>query len=815
MGSACPESEPEIPAGARDSRTRDAEFRALAEALPHIVWLNRRDGALDYFNRHGSDYFGLSPGQLADLFQTGSAVHPDDRACTQEAWATSLRTGQPMSVEARLLRHDGTFRWHLMRSQPVTDASGRIDAWVGTAIDVHDVKEANDRSAFLLALTTELASISNPQELVCVAMARLRERLRASRVMLAEIDEQANEAVVLRQSGADESRIEILTLPMRPFEWLAAASRGGFTVVVRDSRTDTRCGALYLEWCEREGARAMISAPLLHGGSLVALLSVLETAPRNWSESEVELVKRVADIVWPALEKARADRALALSEERLRLAQAVASIGTWEWQPATRLNFLSQETFDLFGLSPGEAHLYDAWIAHIDLRDLPAVRQMFNECLEKGSAEVEYCYRHPTRGPLWIYSKAGMVGYAGQSCMVGISLDVTKRRQAEEALKDVNRRKDEFLAMLAHELRNPLAPIRNAAQILRVHAGGKPELDWARSVIERQTRHLSRLVDDLLDVSRMVRGQIALQKSVVDLDEIVRHAIETSRPVMRARRHRLDVRIPKQPVRLEGDLTRLAQVVSNLLNNAAKYTQEGGRVWLDARIENQHVVLSVRDNGFGISPDLLPRVFDLFTQGDRTLDRAQGGLGIGLTLVKRLVEMHGGSVEAHSDGLGKGSEFIVRLPIIEAQAAQEPAESQGEQVREEAIVHDESSRGLRILVVDDNIDAADSIAMLLNMEGHCTTTVNSAVEALQAVESFRPDVVLLDIGLPEMDGYEVARRLRSQNKVERMRLVAVTGYGQLADRERAAAAGFDKHLVKPVEPAVLNEFLRTLQQRDW
>ncbi|HEY8508891.1 MAG TPA: ATP-binding protein [Steroidobacteraceae bacterium] len=815
MGSACPESEPEPSAGARDTRTRDAEFRALAEALPHIVWLNRRDGALDYFNRRGSDYFGLSPGELADLFQTGSAVHPDDRARTQEAWATSLRAGEPMSVEARLLRHDGAFRWHLMRSQPVADASGRIAAWVGTAIDVHDVREANDRSAFLLALTTELAAISNPQELVCVAMARLRERLHASRVMLAEIDEQANEAVVLRQSGADESRIEILTLPMRPFEWLAAASRGGFTVVVQDSRTDTRCGALYLEWCEREGVRAMISAPLLHGGSLVALLSVLETAPRNWSDSDVELVKRVADIVWPALEKARADRALALSEERLRLAQAVASIGTWEWQPATRLNFLSQETFDLFGLSPGEPHLYDAWIARIEPHDLPAVRQMFNECLEKGSAEVEYCYKHPARGPLWIYSKAGMVGYAGQNCVVGISLDVTKRRQAEEALKDVNRRKDEFLAMLAHELRNPLAPIRNAAQILRVHAGGKPELDWARSVIERQTRHLSRLVDDLLDVSRMVRGQITLQKSVVDLAEIVRHAIETSRPLMRSRHHRLDVRLPSQPVRLDGDLTRLAQVVSNLLNNAAKYTQEGGHVWLDARIENQHVVLSVRDNGFGISPELLPRVFDLFTQGDRTLDRAQGGLGIGLTLVKRLVEMHGGSVEAHSEGLGKGSEFIVRLPIIEGQATQESPDSQGEQVREETVLNEQSSRGLRILVVDDNIDAADSIAMLLSMEGHSTTTVNSAAAALEAVESFRPDVVLLDIGLPEMDGYEVARRLRSQNKVERMRLVAVTGYGQPADRERAAAAGFDKHLVKPVEPAVLNEFLRTLQQRDW
>jgi CheY-like chemotaxis protein len=291
----------------------------------------------------------------------------------------------------------------------------------------------------------------------------------------------------------------------------------------------------------------------------------------------------------------------------------------------------------------------------------------------------------------------------------------------------------------------------------------------------------------------------------VELGEIVRHAVETSRPLVRMRKHRLDVRLPDEALRLNADLTRMAQVLANLLNNAAKYTDEGGQIVLEAGCDGDEVTICVRDNGPGISPALLPQVFDMFTQADRTLDRAQGGLGIGLTLVKRLVEMHGGSVEARSEGLGQGAEFVVRLPLLAA----EEEELQEATVR--TVDGDAHTRGLRILVVDDNVDAADSIAILLSMEGHQTQTVNNAHDALIAATEFRPDVVLLDIGLPEMDGYEVARRLRSENAIENLRLVAVTGYGQPADRARAQAAGFDKHLVKPVEPAALNEFLRTVQ----
>jgi CheY-like chemotaxis protein/two-component sensor histidine kinase len=370
----------------------------------------------------------------------------------------------------------------------------------------------------------------------------------------------------------------------------------------------------------------------------------------------------------------------------------------------------------------------------------------------------------------------------------------------------VNQRKDEFLAMLAHELRNPLAPIRNAAQLLSVH-GGKPEIEWARAVIERQTGHLVRLVDDLLDVSRMVRGQITLQRSPVKLADIVQTAVETSRPLIRRRKHHFGVQIPEHTVMIEGDLTRLAQVISNLLNNAAKYTDDGGHIRLDATLEGSMVAIRVRDTGLGVAPNLLPHVFDLFTQADRTLDRVEGGLGIGLTLVKRLVEMHGGQVEAHSEGLGRGAEFIVRLPVLATEAGH-AAERVPRAVEAGPGME---GRSLRILIVDDNVDAADSIAMLLGMEGHQTRTVNTARAALLAAPEFKPEVVLLDIGLPEMDGYEVARRLRAQNGSHRMRLVAVTGYGQPADRRRARAAGFDEHMVKPVEPAMLQAFLRSVE----
>jgi signal transduction histidine kinase/ActR/RegA family two-component response regulator len=378
-------------------------------------------------------------------------------------------------------------------------------------------------------------------------------------------------------------------------------------------------------------------------------------------------------------------------------------------------------------------------------------------------------------------------------------------RQSEERLRlidqlrQADRHKDEFLAVLAHELRNPLAPVRNAVEIMRVRDVDDPGLRWARDIIDRQVQQMTRLVDDLLDVSRISRGKVKLQKEPVDLAAVVGRAVEISRPLVDARRHELAVTLPPEPVRLEADAARLAQVVANLLNNAAKYTEAGGQIWLSVERDDGEAVVRVRDTGVGIPAEMLVQVFDLFTQVTHSLDRSHGGLGIGLTLAKSLVEMHGGSVRAHSDGPGKGSEFVVRLPLLT------PLRSEGSGPGVNGPLAESSAR--RILVVDGNVDAADSLAVLLRLMGNDVRTAHDGPAALEAARAYRPDVVLLDIGLPRMSGYEVCRRLREGHFASGPLVVALTGYGQDEDRRHIREAGFDRHLVKPVNPDELREVL--------
>jgi signal transduction histidine kinase len=372
--------------------------------------------------------------------------------------------------------------------------------------------------------------------------------------------------------------------------------------------------------------------------------------------------------------------------------------------------------------------------------------------------------------------------------------EIERSREAEESLQDANRRKDEFLAMLSHELRNPLAPIRNAVEVIRRLAPPDPKLTMARDVVDRQVSLLARLVEELLDVSRISQGKIALKKEPVDLARVIAHSAETSRPLIDARAQTLSISIPTAPVWLSADFDRLSQVVSNLLNNASKYTAEGGRIELSAAAAQGEACIAVRDNGAGIEPQLLDKVFELFVQGERALDRGQGGLGIGLTLVKRLVELHQGRVQASSAGLGKGATFTVTLPCISAVGAQ-PRAAHAAPAAAASRVY-----GRRVLVVDDNVDSAESTAAFLRLEGHEVKAVHDGLQALASLKVFDPHVVVLDIGLPGLDGYAVARQLRERGDSSHMLLIAVTGYGQKEDRQRAADAGFDYHFVKPADP---------------
>jgi PAS domain S-box-containing protein len=394
-------------------------------------------------------------------------------------------------------------------------------------------------------------------------------------------------------------------------------------------------------------------------------------------------------------------------------------------------------------------------------------------------------------------------GHVG-GCVL-IFRDVAERRQVEKRiyglmieLREADRRKDEFLATLAHELRNPLAPLGNMLEIMKRANGDGGLIEQARGTMERQFGQLVRLVDDLLDVSRITRNKLELRKERVELASVVRQTVENCCPLAEGFKHEVTVTLPPEPIYLHADPVRLSQVFNNLFNNACKYTEPKGHVWLTAERQGGDVVVTVKDTGLGIPPDKLAGVFEMFTQVDRSLDRSRGGLGIGLTLVKRLVEMHGGSVAAFSEGPGRGSEFVVRLPVLTEGRTAEAPEPAAERM---------PAAARRILVVDDNLDSAASLALLLKMTGHETHTAHDGPAAIEAAERFSPDVILLDIGLPKLNGYEVARRIREQPWGQNMVLVALTGWGQEEDRVKSKDAGFDAHMVKPVDYDTLMKLL--------
>jgi PAS domain S-box-containing protein len=462
------------------------------------------------------------------------------------------------------------------------------------------------------------------------------------------------------------------------------------------------------------------------------------------------------------------------------------------------------------GYTLEELNARGGWPTIILPDDMPVLAASIGRLLAGQEARAEARFLPKAGGVRWLYLLGHPVWDEGRRrvvCIYGAGQDITERKRVEEELKQTARQKDEFLAMLAHELRNPLAPIRNALHILKMPGANSEAARKARDMMDRQIQQLVRLVDDLLDVSRIVRNRIELRKETVDLATVFARAVETAQPLIEAQRHQLGVSLPPEPVRLEADPVRLAQVISNLLLNAAKYTDPAGRIWLSGERQGGEAILRVRDTGIGIDPQLLPRVFDLFTQADRSLARSQGGLGIGLTLVKHLVEMHGGSVRAGSPGPGAGSEFTIRLPLLWRDEGREMRDEKRKNASDSSLI----PHSLKVLVVDDNTDAAQSAAMLLVMQGHRVETAHDGPSALEAARAFRPEVVLLDIGLPGMDGFEVARAMRAQLGNGTPVLVAVTGYGQEEDRRRSQEAGFDRHLVKPVEPAALAALLGSLR----
>jgi PAS domain S-box-containing protein len=512
-------------------------------------------------------------------------------------------------------------------------------------------------------------------------------------------------------------------------------------------------------------------------------------------------------------ERKRTEARLRIADERLRLALDSAELGAWHIDPTPNV-LTSDQRFRLIFHGSTAPITYEQAFAAIHPDDRARIRDSVaaaTRLVDPVPYAEEYRVVHPDGSIRWVFGKgrANFDMFETGPRLVsfdGTIADVTQRRQMENDLRRIaatlsesDRRKTEFLATLAHELRNPLAPIRNAVQVMKLSR--EPEtVDRSLSLMERQLGQMVRLVDDLMDVSRISRGQIELRKARVELTAVLQSAIETTRPLIEQMKHTLNVAFPKQSLLVDADFTRLAQAFVNLLNNAAKYNDRGGRIDLSVCREGSQATVSVKDSGIGIAPEQLTHVFEMFTQVDRSLERSQGGLGIGLTLVKRLIEMHGGTVSAKSEGLGNGSEFVVTLPLV---------------LDDSALAKDEPddrtmTASLRVLNVDDNRDGAESLAMLLNIMGTETRTAYDGEEGVRLANEFRPDVVLLDIGLPKLNGFEACRRIRESSWAKKTVLIAVTGMGHEDDRRRSREAGFDYHMVKPVDPQDLMKLLAGL-----
>jgi PAS domain S-box-containing protein len=663
----------------RELRDSEAQFRTLAESIPHLAWMSTADGAASWFNQRWYEYTGT------DLKETAgwgwkSVQHARFVDGIVDRWTSSVSSGEPFELEMPLRRHDGVFRWHLTRAAPVRDADGRVVRWFGTHTDIDDQRNARERQRFLAEASKTLAG-SGHYEATLRAVARLAVPVFADWAAVHMLDERGRiQTLAVEHSdpakgGAARELNELYPPDINDVNGVGRVLRTGAaelavdipdSLLVASSRSPE-----HLRRARELGLRSYLCVPIKSGESVLGTISlVFAESGRRYETIDLQVVEELASRAALAIENARANRA-----------------------------------------------------------------------------------------------------------------------------------KDEFLAMLGHELRNPLAPIVTALDLMRAQQNS--DFERERTVIERQVKHLMRLVDDLLDVSRIARAKVTLELERLELHDIVTSALELVSPLIEERAHRLAVEVPRIGLPVHGDSGRLTQVAANLLTNAAKYTPPRGCIRLLGGLEGEMVVLRVQDDGMGISADVLPQIFELFVQGRQTLERSLGGLGLGLTIVRSLVEQHGGAVTAHSAGADQGSEFVVQLPRAKpgaqnASATRNPPAQGGSGRLAE----------IQLLLVDDNVDAAEMLGAVLQSRGCIVQVAHDAAAALQLAATQHFDAAVLDIGLPVMDGYELAARLRALDTMRGALLIALTGYGQASDRERALAAGFDHHTVKPVDLRELENLLR-------
>jgi PAS domain S-box-containing protein len=685
---------------------------------------------------------------------------------------------------------------------PLHDGSGAVAGMYATVIETTSRVQAERRAALELKLSDALRPLTSPADVLDTAGALLGRELGLTRAMYAQVDADAGTFTVQRQwieAGAAE--LSDATMAIADFgPDIVAVLRAGDTLVINDPALDPRTAAFTAPYRD-EHIGAVITVPLVRNGRLVAFLSLNRAEPYYWSEGEVRFTRETAERTWAALETAQAQAALRAERDRSRYIFDTMVEGFALMAPDWTIATMNAEGLRICHMPADQVigRNYWALFPAIAGSEAGAMLRRAMEAREAGAVEHRLADIDGRGG--WNEIRAFPTQDGGIAVFFR---DITDRKRAEEQLKVADQRKDEFLAMLAHELRNPLAPISAAAMLLDMGSLNETRVRQSSAIIGRQVRHMTRLVDDLLDVSRVTRGLIELDRSLLDVRLIIDEAVEQVRPQLSARRQRLALHLPAVPLLVDGDRARLVQVLSNLLGNAVKYTLDDGTIEVGVQVDDGRLVLAVRDDGIGMERELTERAFDLFAQARRSSDRSQGGLGLGLALVRNLVELHGGTVTCASPGLGQGSTFTITLPLAAGAAAAEP------QPQTSAV----QGAGLRLLVVDDNVDAATMLAMVLEALGHEVHIEHESLRALELARIALPDACLLDIGLPEIDGIELARRMRAQPQTAHSVLIAVSGYGQEQDRKAALEAGFSHHLVKPVDLEALNALLGTLQRTE-
>lgn len=748
-----------------DRKRAERHLHRLLAAAPVGIYQTDAQGDCLFVNERWCEIAGISR-DAALGSGWAEAVHPEDRQRVSETWYGVAPVGKEFHIEFRFLHPSGEIRWVDSRANAIYDEAGEVLGFLGAVTDVTSRMKAEREHALYMHL------LENMNEGVSLA---------------------TEEGTIIYTNPAEDRMFGY-----EPGELV------GRNVAIQNAYPDTeneRIVGAVMERLKTEGSWTGDWQNKRKDGTQFVSSSQI-------SALELEGSRHYLCVQRDVTEQRRAEEALQHSERtaqhRLALLDTIydtAPVGLGLLDAELRYVRINRLLATMDGKTPEQCIGRPLRELVPELAD--RLEPIYRRVLETGEPVIARELHGTTPADPgnerdWLASYYPVHGPDGS--VVGVSsvvLDITERKRTEESLREADRRKNEFLAMLAHELRNPLAAIRYAANISRLPNLSETDFDVAE-VIERQVEYLAHLVDDLLDISRITQGRIRLRREIVNTETIVRRAVEAVRPALEEKEHELTLDLYSGPLPVSADATRLEQVCQNLLNNAAKYTERGGRIRLTTRAEGGQAVIAVSDSGVGIPHGLLTQVFDPFVQGEQTLDRSQGGLGIGLTLVRQIVELHGGTVHAASEGMGHGSTFTVRLPMVESTAA-ETSHS-----RSASCDH---STAKRVLVVEDNRDAAKMLQLILKAAGHEVTLCHTGTGAAELAGEFLPDVVLLDIGLPGKDGYEVARELRSTESLRGVRIVALSGYGQDADRAKSQAAGFDEHLVKPVDTETLRALL--------